>query len=164
MALSMDEQRMLAEIEARLTAEDPRLAARMSSFRRPATAARLRTPRGRLIGSMFAVALALAISLMVYAMIPFRAHSPGGGVASPLASGSASAAAPVKPPLKPATATTVTTKTAGSARARQAGTPAVTTKGKASDGKTIASKAGTATVSAAKAGTATAGTPAITRN
>ena len=35
MALSMDEQRMLAEIERRLAAEDPGLAARMSTFRRP---------------------------------------------------------------------------------------------------------------------------------
>jgi Protein of unknown function (DUF3040) len=74
MALSMDEQRMLAEIERRLAAEDPGLASRLSSFRRPGPAVRLRTTRGRIIGTIFTVALVAAISLMVYAMIPFRAH------------------------------------------------------------------------------------------
>lgn len=75
MALSMDEQRILAEIERRLAAEDPGLAARLSSFRRPGPAAKLRTTRGKVIGSLFAVALVAAVSLMVYAMMPFRAHT-----------------------------------------------------------------------------------------
>jgi len=74
MALSMDEQRMLAEIERRLAAEDPGLATRLSSFRRPAgPAAALRTPRGRMIGSLCTVVLLAVIGLTVYAMIPFRA-------------------------------------------------------------------------------------------
>jgi cytoskeletal protein RodZ len=75
MALSMDEQRMLAEIERRLAAEDPGLAARLSSFRRPGPATRLRTTRGRIIGSLFTIALVAVVSLLVYAMVPFRAHS-----------------------------------------------------------------------------------------
>jgi len=75
MALSMDEQRMLAEIERRLAAEDPGLAARLSSFRRSGPAVRFRTTRGRLIGAFFTVALVAAISLMIYAMIPLRAHT-----------------------------------------------------------------------------------------
>jgi hypothetical protein len=75
MALSMDEQRMLAEIERRLAAEDPALAARLSSFRRPGPAARFRTTRGRIIGSLFTIALVAVVSLLVYAMVPFRAHS-----------------------------------------------------------------------------------------
>jgi Protein of unknown function (DUF3040) len=75
MALSMDEQRMLAEIERRLAAEDPGLAVRLSSFRRPGPAARFRTTRGRIIGSLFAIGLVAVVSLMVYAMIPFRAHT-----------------------------------------------------------------------------------------
>ncbi|HXJ24445.1 MAG TPA: DUF3040 domain-containing protein, partial [Streptosporangiaceae bacterium] len=75
MALSMDEQRMLAEIERRLVAEDPRLAARLSSFRRPGPAVRLRTTRGRIIGTIFTIALVAAISLMIYAMVPLRAHT-----------------------------------------------------------------------------------------
>jgi hypothetical protein len=82
MALSMDEQRVLAEIERRLAAEDPRLAACMTSFRRPGPAVALRSPRARILGSLFTVALVAMISLMVYAVIPFRgAHgvrTPGG--------------------------------------------------------------------------------------
>jgi hypothetical protein len=72
MALSMDEQRMLAEIERRLTAEDPGLATRLSSFRRPGRAAALRTTRGRIIGTICTVVLLAVIGLTVYAMIPFR--------------------------------------------------------------------------------------------
>jgi hypothetical protein len=75
MALSMDEQRMLAEIERRLAAEDPGLATRLSSFRRPGPAARLRTTRGKIIGSLCTVVLLAVIGLTVYAMIPFRAHT-----------------------------------------------------------------------------------------
>jgi hypothetical protein len=75
MALSMDEQRMLAEIERRLAAEDPGLAARLSAFRRPGPTAKLRSPRGRIIGSLFTVAVVAVVSMMVYAMIPFRAHN-----------------------------------------------------------------------------------------
>ena len=75
MALSMDEQRMLAEIERRLAAEDPGLATRLSSFRRPGPAAGFRTTRGKIIGSICTVVLLAVIGLTVYAMVPFRAHS-----------------------------------------------------------------------------------------
>ena len=75
MALSMDEQRMLAEIERRLAAEDPGLAARLSSFRRPGPAVRLRSTRGKIIGSLLTIALVAVVALMVYAMVPFRAHT-----------------------------------------------------------------------------------------
>jgi len=74
MALSMDEQRALAEIERRLAADDPGLATCLTAFRRPGPARVLRSPRARIIGSLFAVLLVAMVSLMVYAMIPFRAH------------------------------------------------------------------------------------------
>jgi hypothetical protein len=74
MALSQDEQRVLAEIERRLAAEDPGLASCLATFRRPRPGSVLRTPRARIIGSVFAVLLVTMVSLMVYAMIPFRAH------------------------------------------------------------------------------------------
>ena len=74
MALSMDEQRMLAEIERRLAAQDPGLATRLSSFRRPGPAARLRTTRGKIIGSICTIALLAIIAVTVYATIPFRAN------------------------------------------------------------------------------------------
>ncbi len=85
MALSMDEQRALAEIERRLAADDPGLATCLTAFRRPGPARVLRSPRARIIGSLFTVLLVAMVSLMVYAMIPFRAHgarppaTPGAG-------------------------------------------------------------------------------------
>jgi Protein of unknown function (DUF3040) len=74
MALSMDEQRVLAEIERRLSADDPGLATCLTTFRRPGPATVLRSPRARIIGSLFTVLLVAMVSLMVYAIIPFR-HS-----------------------------------------------------------------------------------------
>ena len=74
MALSMDEQRALAEIERRLAADDPGLATCLTAFRRPSPTRVLRSPRARIIGSLFTVLLVAMVSLMVYAMIPFRAH------------------------------------------------------------------------------------------
>jgi hypothetical protein len=75
MALSMDEQRILAEIEKRLAADDPGLASCLSTFRRPGPGTVLRSPRARIIGSLFTVLLVAMVSLMIYAMIPFRAHT-----------------------------------------------------------------------------------------
>ena len=75
MALSQDEQRMLAEIERRLAADDPGLASCLTTFRRPGPGTVLRSPRARIIGSLFTVLLVAMVSLMVYAMVPFRAHS-----------------------------------------------------------------------------------------
>jgi len=73
MALSMDEQRMLAEIERRLAAEDPGLASRLSSFRRRSgPAAGLRTPRGRIILLVVMLSLIAVISAVVYLLAPFR--------------------------------------------------------------------------------------------
>src|SRR6202012_6193726 len=74
MALSQDEQRVLAEIERRLAVDDPGLATCLTAFRRPGPATVLRSPRARIIGSLFTVLLVAMVSLMVYAMIPFRAN------------------------------------------------------------------------------------------
>jgi DUF3040 family protein len=75
MALSMDEQRILDEIEKRLAADDPGLASCLTAFRRPGPGTVLRSPRARIIGSLFTVLLVALVSLMIYAMIPFRAHT-----------------------------------------------------------------------------------------
>jgi hypothetical protein len=120
MALSMDEQRMLAEIERRLAAEDPGLATRLSSFRRPGPAVRFRTTRGRIIGAFFTVALVAAISLMVYAMVPFRAHTYKPASTSsthPTASSQVKTSAQVKngPSASAAGSATSTTRTSPSA-------------------------------------------------
>jgi cytoskeletal protein RodZ len=73
MALSADEQRELAEIERRLATDDPGLATCLTAFHRPGPSRILRSPRARIIGSLFTVLLVAMVSLMVYAMIPFRA-------------------------------------------------------------------------------------------
>jgi hypothetical protein len=147
MALSMDEQRMLAEIERRLAAEDPGLAARLSSFKRSGPGGRLRSPRGRVVGSLSAVALAVVISVMVYAMIPFRAHSPAGGV-SPQATGNVSASSPAKVTPKTAAAGTTgsasTAKTGASSKPATARQAAGTTTAKTSDAKTAGATVGRA--------------------
>jgi cytoskeletal protein RodZ len=91
MALSQDEQRMLAEIERRLVADDPGLASCLTTFRRPSPASVLRSPRARIIGSLFTVLLVAMVSLMVYAMIPFRTHMPR----HPQATSSAQVSTPV---------------------------------------------------------------------
>jgi cytoskeletal protein RodZ len=86
MALSQDEQRVLAEIERRLAADDPGLASCLTTFRRPGPATVLRSPRARIIGSLFTVLLVAMVSLMVYAMIPFRTHMPRHNNTPPTAS------------------------------------------------------------------------------
>ena len=130
MALSMDEQRMLAEIERRLVAEDPRLAARLSSFRRPSPLITLRTPRGRIIGSLITVGLVTVISVLVYVMVPFRAHTPK-STTSPQTSTSAVTAGPAR--IGPAPSSAKASSPAGqatspSASAGTSGAPAGSAK------------------------------------
>jgi len=91
MALSMDEQRMLAEIERRLAAQDPGLATRLSSFRRPGPAAGFRTRRGKILGSICTIVLLAVIGITVYAMTPFRAY---GQKTKPTATTTSSVSAP----------------------------------------------------------------------
>src|SRR6202044_1724799 len=74
MALSMDEQRMLAEIERRLAAQDPGLASRLASSRRPGPAAGLRTSRGKILGSICTIVLLAVIGIPVFAMTHSRAY------------------------------------------------------------------------------------------
>src|SRR6266567_8585896 len=144
MALSADEQRALAEIERRLVTDDPGLATCLTAFRRPGPARVLRSPRARIIGSLFTVLLVAMVSLMVYAMIPFRAHgarttvTPGPGTqgkvaitatgtgdqsrSAPPASANASATAAAKPSAR--SATPPASLSAGAGRTQQAGSQA----------------------------------------
>jgi len=147
MALSADEQRALEEIERRLATDDPGLATCLTAFRRPGPSRILRSPRARIIGSLFTVLLVAMVSLMVYAMIPFRAQSgpassqttagtsatPAGtsGQArnSPLASAgtdaSATGAASSAPPSAGASAASGQAKPTGSQAADQVASSAV---------------------------------------
>ena len=117
MALSMDEQRILAEIERRLAADDPSLASCLSTFRRPGPGTVLRSPRARIIGSLFTVLLVAVVSLMVYAMIPFRDHALHNPVVPPPQASHntaiASAASSDLPSAQQATIGATTTGTSG---------------------------------------------------
>ena len=73
MALSMDEQRMLAEIERHLAAEEPGLASNLARLRKPGRVSLFRSTRARVIGSLFTVVVVAVASLVVYALLPFRA-------------------------------------------------------------------------------------------
>jgi Protein of unknown function (DUF3040) len=81
MALSMDEERMLAEIERRLADDDPVLAMRLTSFRLPRLSLAPRSPRARLTASLLMLLVVAAVSVFVYALMPFRGQN-GGNVAT----------------------------------------------------------------------------------
>jgi Protein of unknown function (DUF3040) len=70
MALPMDEQRMLDEIEHRLADEDPVLAARLTAFGPPGLGITLRSRRGRLLASLIALVTLAVISVAAYALMP----------------------------------------------------------------------------------------------
>ena len=72
MALSMDEQRILDEIERGLASADPVLATRMSSFGASRRIAALRMRRLRLVASLMTLLVVASVSLVVYAIVPFR--------------------------------------------------------------------------------------------
>src|SRR5260221_670691 len=78
MALSMDEQRILEEMERKLADDDPLLASRLTSFGRPGLAVVLRSRRARIALSFLGLIVIAAIPLVVVALTPFRSDpSPG---------------------------------------------------------------------------------------
>jgi Protein of unknown function (DUF3040) len=82
MALSMDEQRILAEIEQELSRAEPVLASRLSTFRRPSVAAMLRSPRARLLVTLAAAITLAVVSMVVYVLMSLRG-APQRGVTGP---------------------------------------------------------------------------------
>ncbi|HLX52130.1 MAG TPA: DUF3040 domain-containing protein [Streptosporangiaceae bacterium] len=77
MALSKEEQRVLAEIERRLADDDPVLASRLTSFRLPRLTLAPRSPRARLLASLLMLAVVAVVSVFVYALMPFRGQAGG---------------------------------------------------------------------------------------
>ena len=75
MALSMDEQRMLDEMERKLADADPLLASRLTSFGHPGRAAVLKSPRIRILLALAAVVVIAGVSMLVYALGPFRMNA-----------------------------------------------------------------------------------------
>lgn len=80
MALSMEEQRILDEMERKLADEDPRLASRLATFGQPRLPGMLTVGRARAVVVLISLALVAAATLMIYAMRPFppgqARHSP----------------------------------------------------------------------------------------
>jgi Protein of unknown function (DUF3040) len=99
MALSMDEERMLAEIERRLADDDPVLAARLTSFRLPRLSLGPRSSRGRLTASLLMLVVVAAVSVFVYALMPFRGQNGGNLAAHSSASPSMSATSQSMSPM-----------------------------------------------------------------
>ena len=83
MALSMDEQRILEEMERKLAVDDPLLASRLTSFGRPGLAALMRSRRARIVLSLLGLIVIAAVSLAVYALTPFRASFVNGRPTAP---------------------------------------------------------------------------------
>ena len=116
MALSMDEQRMLAEIERRLAAENPGLASDLTSFRKPSRVSVLRSTRARVIGSLFTVVVVAMVSLMVYAMLPFRSGGKTTGHQPVTTSSTSSGPGQAKIGAAPGTGTSTGTSSGGATK------------------------------------------------
>ena len=76
MALSMDEQRILEEMERNLAADDPRLASRLSAFGQQGMRSPFLSGRARTISGVLALTLVAAVTLVLFVLSPLaRQHS-----------------------------------------------------------------------------------------
>ena len=66
MALPMDEQRILEEMERVLAADDPRLAARLAAFGQPGVGPSLRSRHGQATISLMLLAMIAAVAAIIY--------------------------------------------------------------------------------------------------
>jgi hypothetical protein len=73
-ALSMEEQRMLDEMERALAAEDPRLAARLNAFGQQHLPGLFSSPRAKTISGLIALALIAAVTVMMFVFSPYARH------------------------------------------------------------------------------------------
>jgi hypothetical protein len=74
-ALPMDEQRILEEMERMLAADDPRLAARLAAFGQPGFGQVLHTRRARATLSLMALVIIAAVAAVIYMMSAFRLNA-----------------------------------------------------------------------------------------
>ena len=75
MALSMDEQRILEEMERNLAADDPRLASRLCAFGQQGLHGPFLSQRARTISGVLALTLIAAVTLVLFMLSPFaRQH------------------------------------------------------------------------------------------
>jgi hypothetical protein len=88
-ALSMDEQRILEEMERNLAADDPRLASRLSAFGQQAMHSPLLSARARTISGVLALTLIAAVTLVLFVLSPFAKQTIRGHTPPPTATASA---------------------------------------------------------------------------
>ena len=90
MALSMEEQRILAEIENELARSEPALAAYLSAFGRAGMLRppqpRLHSPRVLVVASLAAVFMLTVIPVLVYALVSLHAVPRGRSAGHPTVS------------------------------------------------------------------------------
>jgi cytochrome c-type biogenesis protein CcmH/NrfG len=95
MALSMEEQRILGEIEQELERAEPVLAACLTMFSRPGRAGLLRVPGTRrhaprllTVASLVAVIMLTVVPVVIYALVAMRDAPLGRAAGHPAASSS----------------------------------------------------------------------------
>lgn len=74
MALSMEEQRMLDEMERALAAADPRLASRLNGFGQQRLPGPFASQRAKTISGLLALALIAAVTIMMFVLSPYGGH------------------------------------------------------------------------------------------
>jgi hypothetical protein len=87
-ALSMDEQRILEEMERNLAADDPRLASRLSAFGQQGMHSPVLSGRAKTISGVLALTLVVAVTLVLFVLSPFARQHYLGPKAHPSASSS----------------------------------------------------------------------------
>jgi hypothetical protein len=85
-ALPMDEQRILEEMERMLAADDPKLAARLAAFGQPGLGQVLRTRRARATLSIMLLILIAAVAAVIYLMSALKSTAATGGPGHPSSS------------------------------------------------------------------------------
>jgi Protein of unknown function (DUF3040) len=73
-ALSMEEQRMLDEMERQLAIDDPKLASRLNAFGGQRMPGAFTSHRAKTISGLLALALIAAVTIMMFVVSPYGAH------------------------------------------------------------------------------------------
>ena len=74
MALSMEEQRMLDEMERQLAIDDPKLASRLNAFGSQRLPGAFSSHRAKTISGLLALALIAAVTIMMFVLSPYGVH------------------------------------------------------------------------------------------
>jgi hypothetical protein len=73
-ALSMEEQRMLDEMERQLAIDDPKLASRLNAFGGQRMPGAFTSHRAKTISGLLALALIAAVTIMMFVLSPYGAR------------------------------------------------------------------------------------------